>query len=111
MPLAAAPFVLLLAWTGADTFGLLLFAILILCMIFSQSRKLYAVMFVLSLTMEIYGTWLGNWVWATDVPWIGLTTTNPPLAAGVFYCVLDFLVMTTVRRYRERELVGAVQGV
>ena len=110
VPLAATPFVLLLAWTGADTFGLLLFAILILCMLFSQSRKLYAVMFVLSLTMEIYGTWLGNWAWATDVPWIGLTTTNPPLAAGVFYCVLDFLVMTTVRRYRNRELVGAAQG-
>ena len=111
VPLAAAPFVLLLAWTGADTFGLLLFAILTLCMIFSQSRKLYAVMFVLSLTMEIYGTWLGNWAWRIDVPWLGLTTTNPPLAAGVFYCVLDFLVMTTVRRYRARELVGVVQGV
>ena len=111
VPLAAAPFVLLLAWTGADTFGLLLFAILLLCMIFSQSRKLYAVMFVLSLTMEIYGTWLGNWAWATDVPWIGLTTTNPPLAAGVFYCLLDFLVMTTVQRYRGRDLVGAAQGV
>ena len=110
VPAAAAPFVLLLAYTGADTFGLLLFAILILCMVFSHARKLYAVMFVLSLAMEIYGTWLGNWVWRIDVPWIGLTTTNPPLAAGVFYCVLDFLVMTTVRRYRNRELVGVAQG-
>ncbi len=104
VPAAATPFVLLLAWTGSDTFGLLLFAILILCMLCSPSRKLYAVMFVLSLTMEIYGTWLGNWVWAIDVPWIGLTTTNPPLAAGVFYCVLDFLVMTTLQRYRAQAL-------
>ena len=96
--------------TGKRSCEIALGLILILCMLFSQSRKLYAVMFVLSLTMEIYGTWLGNWAWATDVPWIGLTTTNPPLAAGVFYCVLDFLVMTTVRRYRNRELVGAAQG-
>ena len=107
----AAPFVLVLAVTGADTFGLLLFAILILCMIFSHARKLYAVMFVLSLAMEIYGTWLGNWTWRIDVPWIGLTTTNPPLAAGVVYCVLDFLVMTTVRRYRLRGTAMVAQGI
>ncbi len=111
VPVVAAPFVLVLAFTGADTFGLLLFAILILCMIFSHARKLYAVMFVLSLAMEIYGTWLGNWTWRIDVPWIGLTTTNPPLAAGVFYCVLDFLVMTTVRRYRLRGTAMVAQGI
>lgn len=111
VPLAAAPFVLLLAVTGIDTFGVLLFAILILCMIFSRSRKLYAVMFVLSLAMEIYGTWIGNWAWRPVVPWLELTTTNPPLAAGVFYCLLDFLVMTTLQRYRTRGVGMAVQGV
>ena len=98
VPLASAPFVLLLGFTGMDTFGFLLFAILILCMVFSRARKLYAVMFVLSLTMEIYGTWLGNWAWRPVVPWLGLTTTNPPLAAGVFYCLLDLLVVTTTAR-------------
>jgi hypothetical protein len=44
--------------------------------------------------MELYGTWMGNWVWGHEVPWLGLATTNPPLAAGAFYCVLDLLVMT-----------------
>lgn len=110
VPLASAPFVLLLAFTGIDTFGLLLFAILILCMTFSHARKLYAVMFVLSLTMEIYGTWLGNWVWRPVVPWLGLTTTNPPLAAGVFYCMLDLLVMSTVKAWRERGTALAGQA-
>lgn len=103
VPLAAAPFVLLLAVTGIDTLGVLLFAILLLSMRFSASRKLYAVMFVLSLTLEIYGTWLGNWAWREAVPWLGLTTTNPPLAAGVFYCVLDLLVMTTLAQWKKRE--------
>ena len=106
VPAVSAPFVLLLAYTGSDTFGLLLFAILLLCMAFSPARKLYAVMFALSLTMEIYGTWLGNWAWRIDVPWLGLTTTNPPLAAGVFYCVLDFLVMTTLSRMSREPLGG-----
>ena len=110
VPLAAAPFVLLLAFTGIDTFGLLLFAILILCMIFSHARKLYAVMFVLSLTMEIYGTWIGNWAWRPVVPWLELTTTNPPLAAGVFYCLLDFLVISTVNAWRERRVAAVAQG-
>ena len=57
-------------------------------------------MFVLALAMEIYGTWLGNWAWDIDVPWLGLTTINPPLAAGAFYCMLDLLVVATVARAR-----------
>ena len=68
-------------------------------------------MFVLSLTMEIYGTWLGNWTWAIDVPWTTLTTANPPLAAGVFYCLLDLLVMSTMKSWRKRGAAMAAQGI
>jgi len=46
---------------------------------------------VLSLALELYGTWLGNWTWARNVPGIALVTTNPPGAAGAFYCALDAL--------------------
>ena len=69
--------------------------LLLACMAFSRARKLYAVMFMLALAMEIYGTALGNWAWHGDVPWLGLNTLNPPLAAGAFYCVLDLLVVGT----------------
>jgi hypothetical protein len=96
--LAAAPLVALLAWDGRDTLGPLLYALFIACMWISPSRRLYATMFVLALVMEIYGTWLGNWTWAEHVPWLGLATTNPPLAAGAFYCVLDLLVVSVVGR-------------
>ena len=95
---AALPLVLWFAWSGRDTFGPLLFAMFVACMALSPSRKLYATMFVLSLAMELYGTWLGNWTWSGRVPWLGLATLNPPLAAGAFYCVLDLLVVTTVAR-------------
>ena len=105
VPIAALPCVALLAWMGVDTFGVLLYAILVLCMVFNRARKLYAVMFVVSLAMEIYGTWLGNWAWREEVPWLGLTTTNPPIAAGVFYCMLDLLVMTTLHGWRRRWIV------
>ncbi len=95
VPLAAAPLVIVLAWTGSDTLGPPLFALLLACMTFSRARKLYAVMFMLALAMEIYGTALGNWAWHGNVPWLGLNTLNPPLAAGAFYCVLDLLVVGT----------------
>lgn len=61
VPLAAAPPVIILAWIGADTMGLILYAMLLMCMVFSNGRKLYAVMFMLSLGLEIYGTAIGNW--------------------------------------------------
>ena len=95
---AALPVVALFAWTGRDTLGPLLYAFFLACIWVSPARKLYAVMFVLSLVMELYGTWLGNWTWAREVPWWGLATDNPPLAAGTFYCLLDFLVVITTRR-------------
>ena len=96
VPLAATPFILLLAWTGLGTLDALLFALFLLCLLSGRAGRLYAVMFVLSLAMEIYGTWLGNWTWAEEAPWLGFTTVNPPLAAGAFYCMLDMLVVATV---------------
>ena len=94
----ALPVVALFAWTGRDTLGPLLYALFLACMVLSPSRKLYATMFVLSLLMEIYGTRVGNWTWSADVPWLGLRSDNPPIAAGAFYCVLDLLVVTLVSR-------------
>jgi len=110
VPLAATPFVIFLAVTGADTFGLAMFALLLACMVLSRARKLYAVMFVLALAMEIYGTALGNWAWRPVVPWLGMATINPPLTAGVFYCVLDMLVVTTVARLMKRGNVRTISS-
>jgi hypothetical protein len=100
VPLAALPFVSFLLVTGVGTLDALLFALFLVCLLFGRARRLYAVMFVLALAMEIYGTWLGNWTWSADVPWLGLTAVNPPLAAGAFYCVLDLLVMATLAKIR-----------
>jgi hypothetical protein len=95
--LLAAPLVAAFAWNGRDTLGPLLYLLFLACLWLSPSRRLYATMFVLSLAMELYGTWIGNWVWSAQVPWLGLTADNPPLAAGAFYCVLDLLVVTVTK--------------
>lgn len=110
VPLAAAPPVLALAWIGADTMGLILYTLLVLCMVFSNGRKLYAVMFMLTLGLEIYGTALGNWAWLHEVPVVGWTTMNPPLAAGTFYSVLDMLVVTTMAALRRRNNAALEPG-
>jgi hypothetical protein len=90
----ALPIVVVFAWQGRDTLGPVLYGFFVLCLLISPSRRLYATMFVLSLAMEFYGTWIGNWAWADRVPLLGLTMQNPPVASGAFYCVLDLLVLT-----------------
>ena len=59
-----------------------------------------------ALAMEIVGTQLGNWTWANEVPWTGLTAWNPPLLVGAFYCFGDLLVNMTVVRFEEKAPVG-----
>ena len=104
--LLAFPLVMLFAWQGRDTLGPLLYGLFLACMLISPARRLYAAMFVLSLAMELYGTWIGNWVWAAQVPWLGLATLNPPIAAGAFYCVLDLLVVSATRKIEGMRTAG-----
>ncbi len=82
------------AAAGVDTLGALLFLVLaVASLAMPNHRRLYASTFVLALALEVYGTWLGNWSWAREVPGMPLVTTNPPGAAGAFYCALDALVL------------------
>jgi hypothetical protein len=98
VPLLAAGYALAAWWHGFDTVSVLLIGLFLLCMGNREGRPLYSVMFLLSLAAELYGTWIGNWVWHADVPYFSLTSFNPPLAAGAFYCALDVLVGLTSRR-------------
>lgn len=103
----AALYSLAAAVAGVDTLGAALFLILALAAFGMPSqRRLYASTFVLSLALELYGTWLGNWSWAREVPATALVTTNPPGVVGAFYCALDALVaaasMLLARSWRPR---------
>jgi hypothetical protein len=90
---SAAIYSLAAAAAGVDTFGVALFLVLATASLaMPRQRRLYASTFVLTLALELYGTWLGNWTWAREVPGMALVTTNPPGAVGAFYCALDALV-------------------
>ena len=81
-----------------DQFSVLLFAVYAFVYWRAPAvRRLLAAMFAVTLTLELYGTSFGTWAWSTTVPVLGVTTTNPPLAVAAFYCVLDALVVWTMR--------------
>jgi len=89
----AALYSLAAAVLGVDTLGAALFLVLAVSAIaMPGQRALYASTFVLSLLLELYGTWLGNWYWARHVPATPFVTTNPPGVVGAFYCALDAAV-------------------
>ena len=81
-----------LAISGRDLLSAPLALLFLASLRFGRTPRLYAVMFLLALAMELWGTWLGNWAWRPVVPGLGWATMNPPFAAGAFYCLLDWLV-------------------
>ena len=90
----AGAYTLLAAVTGLDTLAVPLFLMLAISVLWLPAHtRLFASSFVLTLTLELYGTTLGNWTWDREVPWVGLVTTNPPAIAGAFYCTLHALVI------------------
>ena len=97
------PFVPLVAygvWTGGDTSAPFM---LILVLAFTQwgpQPRLYASMAWAALGMELLGTYLNNWTWATEVPWTSFTAWNPPLLVGAFYCFGDVLVNLCVAKFQ-----------
>ena len=93
-------------YDGSDTSGLILLFLVLVFTRFGPQPRLYASMAWAALAMEIVGTQLGNWTWANEVPWTGLTAWNPPLLVGAFYCFGDLLVNMTVVRFEEKAAVG-----
>ncbi len=87
-------------WRGDSTLDVFLAALLVVCLATARhadDRRLYAVMLWLALALELYGTAIGNWAWRPVEPWFGLTSLNPPLAAGAFYAALDALSLAVAR--------------
>jgi hypothetical protein len=90
---AAGLYSIAIAAAGIDTLAVPMFLVLgAASLAMPSQRRLYASTFVLSLALELYGTWLGNWTWVREVPIVPLVTTNPPGVASACYCALDALV-------------------
>ena len=100
---ALLPFIPLVAygaWTGGDTSGVVMLLLVLAFTKWGPQPRLYAAMAWAALAMELWGTYLGNWTWAAEVPWTGLTAWNPPLLVGAFYCFGDLLVNLSVAKFQ-----------
>jgi len=107
----AGAYTLLAAVTGLDTLAVPLYLMLAVSVLTLPAHmRLFASSFVLTLSLELYGTALGNWVWDRDVPWVGLVTTNPPAIAGAFYCTLHALVIGFMFLFKDRNSPAMATG-
>jgi hypothetical protein len=98
------PLVIYGAYTGGDTSGLVMLILVLGFTKWGPQPRLYVIMVWAALAMEIWGTYLGNWTWASEVPWTGLTAWNPPLLVGSFYCFGDLLVNLFVAMFDSESL-------
>lgn len=103
----AGAYTVMAALYGLDTLAVPLFLLLALSVLSLPSHaRLFASSFVLTLTLELYGTALGNWYWHREVPWLSLVTTNPPAIAGSFYCTLHALALGFVSLSRSKKITA-----
>ena len=96
------PLVMYGLWSGGDTSGIFLLAMVLAFTKWGPQPSLYATMAWVALAMELWGTHLGNWTWDNQVPWTGLTAWNPPLLVGAFYCLGDLLVNLSVAKFETK---------
>lgn len=60
----------------------------------SRNQLLLSTCFVYTILLEWAGTANGNWLWAADVPGLGLHSANPPAGVGILYILLDLIVVS-----------------
>ena len=90
-----------------DLLGFVTWAIFIRFIVRGTAPVLYAVSFVLTTALELYGTALGIWTWQPVLPLFMLPAANPPSGVGAGYAAMDALTRRIVKRIRRRERAAA----
>ncbi len=81
-----------------DLLGFVTWAIFLRFVIRGTAPALYAVSFVMTTALELYGTALGIWRWSPVLPLLMLPAANPPSGIGAGYAAMDALTRRIVRR-------------
>jgi hypothetical protein len=97
-----------------DVAGALGIPLLLLFLWRGRNRAVYAAVFLVVASLELYGTAIGTWRWAPQLPGLGIRDGNPPsgVASGyVWFDVMALLVapyvVDRIRRARRRAPVPA----
>ncbi len=59
----------------------------------SRSRATYAGVFLVVAALELYGTSIGTWRWATTLPGLGIPDGNPPSGVASGYVWFDVMAL------------------
>jgi hypothetical protein len=81
-----------------DLLGFVTWAIFIRFVIRGRYPLLYAVSFLMTTALELYGTSLGIWTWSPVLPVLMLPAGNPPTGIGAGYAAMDALTRRIVAR-------------
>ncbi|MCP9448431.1 MAG: hypothetical protein NNA22_12790 [Nitrospira sp.] len=72
-----------------DWVGALLFSIFMIWLLVGRSPMVYLAAFFITTWLELIGTAVGAWTWASIDPLLGWPQGNPPSGVGAWYCLVD----------------------
>jgi hypothetical protein len=78
-----------------DVAGALLVPMLLLFLWRGRNREIYAGVFLVVAALELYGTAIGTWRWARELPALGIPDGNPPSGVASGYVWFDVMALLT----------------
>lgn len=76
-----------------DVAGAVGAAVLVVFLLRGRAPAVYAGVFFAVAFLEIYGTWVGTWTWAEEIPGLGVGDGNPPSGAASGYVFFDIAAL------------------
>ena len=76
-----------------DVAGAIGIPLLLLFLWRSRNRAVYASVFLVVAALELYGTAIGTWRWAAELPGLGITDGNPPSGVASGYVWFDVMAL------------------
>ncbi len=82
-----------------DAVGALLFCIFLVWLLIGRSPMVYLAAFFITTWLELIGTAVGAWEWASIDPLLGWPQGNPPSGVGAWYCLVDAVAIGGARPF------------
>jgi hypothetical protein len=60
-----------------------------------RNRAIYAAVFLIVASLELYGTAIGTWRWERELPGLGISDGNPPSGVAAGYVWFDVMALLT----------------
>ena len=73
-------------------------ALLVYCLLRGRVPTLYGGVFLIVAFLEIYGTAVGAWSWAAQMPVTGVPAGNPPSGIASIYVLFDIAAIALAPR-------------